>query len=219
MTVNYKKAQIINVKHKQSVECMFNPKELTLSKTVTLTEGKVAHANMPKSTFGGGEAMTLNLELFFDTYREEALEKRDVRKAYTDAVWKLLEIDESTRHTKRPAPPTVLFQWGQLVLFEAVITSITQRFTMFAPSGVPVRATLTVSFKQTVDPTQREATNPTSGGVGGERVWRVNDGDTLAWIAYKEYGDATKWRPIADANNLTRVRRLTPGTMLMVPHV
>lgn len=220
MTDTYVKAKIVKKDHEnESVECLFNPKELTWSKTVTVTQGKVANANMPQTTFGGGQPETLTMELFFDTYSEEALKKRDVRKAYTDAVWKLLEIDERTRRSKDgPRPPIVFFQWGDLTLFEGLITSITQRFTMFAPSGIPVRATLTVSFQQFVDKKQRKGQNPTSSGIGGERMWRVNDGDTLAWIAYKEYGDATKWRPIADANKLTRLRRLAPGTVLMIPH-
>src|SRR6266498_2257597 len=74
------------------------------------------------------------------------------------------------------------------------------------------------TFQQIEDTKQLRPQNPTSGGVGGERVWRVNAGDTLAWIAYQEYGDSTLWRPIADANRLTNVRRLTPGTMLVIPN-
>jgi nucleoid-associated protein YgaU len=59
--------------------------------------------------------------------------------------------------------------------------------------------------------------NPTSGGVGGDRVWVVREGDTLPWIAYSEYNDATEWRAIADANGLTQVRSLVPGTVLVIP--
>ena len=51
-----------------------------------------------------------------------------------------------------------------------------------------------------------------------EHVWTVVEGDTLALIAYREYGDPTLWRRIADANRMSRVRRLTPGAALLVPH-
>lgn len=215
------KACILNIDRPgPPVACMFNPKELTLSKYNYWNQGQTSGANMPQLTFGGGQPMSLNLELFFDTYHEEIPAKRDVRQ-HTRPVWEMLAIDVNLRDTTNTwgRPPKVRFQWGTTSLFDAVITNISERFTLFLPTGTPVRATVQVTFQQVVDPTQRGPQNPTSGGVGGERVWTVNDGDTLAWIAYKEYGDATKWRPIADANKLTRVRRLTPGTGLRIPHV
>ena len=85
-------------------------------------------------------------------------------------------------------------------------------------SQTELGGTLDVTFQQVQDKDQHPPTNPTSGGVGGERVWSVSEGDTLAWIAYKEYGDANRWRLIADANRLTKVRQLTPGMLLEIPN-
>ena len=64
-----------------------------------------------------------------------------------------------------------------------------QQFTLFDTDGKPLRATVDVTFQQIKDPTHLAPQNPTSAGAGGERVWRVQAGDTLAWIAYREYGD------------------------------
>jgi nucleoid-associated protein YgaU len=122
------------------------------------------------------------------------------------------------KKNKNGRPPRVLFQWGETWSFEAVINSVKQQFTLFLSTGTPVRATLDITFQQVTDTAQLRPQNPTSGGVGGERVWRVSAGDTLAWIAFREYGDSTMWRLIADANRLTRVRELTPGTMLVIPN-
>jgi len=129
-------------------------------------------------------------------------------------------VDESLTDpkNKKGRPPRVRFQWGQAWSFDAVITSITQKFTLFKADGTPVRATLDVSFQQVKDASLYPAQNPTSGGIGGERVWTVREGDTLSAIAYAEYGDSNRWRPIADANRLTRVRRLKPGTLLAIPN-
>jgi nucleoid-associated protein YgaU len=100
-----------------------------------------------------------------------------------------------------------------------VITSVGQRFTLFLPdNGTPVRAVLDITFSQTKDEQQQPKQNPTSGGSGGERVWIVRAGDTLPWIAFSEYNNPTEWRRIADANRLYHVRRLTPGTMLLIPN-
>ncbi|SRR6266498_2109737 len=214
------KAVIINLDTdkagEQPIRCMFNPKEYSFTKQNKWAEGKNAPKNMPAMEFGGGQPATLQMQLFFDTYAA----REDVRGKYTDAIWELMLVDKNLadKKSKKGRPPKVRFMWGETWSFDAVITSIKQQFTLFLDSGTPVRAMLDVTFQQIEDTKQLRPQNPTSGGVGGERVWRVNAGDTLAWIAYQEYGDSTLWRPIADANRLTNVRRLTPGTMLVIPN-
>jgi nucleoid-associated protein YgaU len=42
-------------------------------------------------------------------------------------------------------------------------------------------------------------------------------GDTLAAVAFREYGDATLWRAIADANLIDDPLRVRPGTELLIP--
>ena len=203
------------------VECMFNPKEYALAKQNNWKAGTAKGANMPPLDFGGGEPAKLQMQLFFDTYAAaQDGNAKDVRKEYTDKLWKLMMVDPALKHpkNKKARPPLVCFQWGPAWSFDAVITSLNVKFTLFLDRGTPVRATVDVTFTQVVDPTAFQSQNPTSGGVGGERVWTVGEGDTLAWIAYKEYGDPTLWRPIADANRLTSVRRLTPGMHLEIPN-
>jgi nucleoid-associated protein YgaU len=156
-----------------------------------------------------------------DTYADaNSGQAKDVRKEYTDKLWKLMTVDEKLKDkkNKKGRPPTVRFQWGSAWSFNAVVTSLSQKFTLFLSDGTPVRATVTVTFQQIKDETQLAAQNPTSGGVGGERLWTVAEGDTLAWIAYKEYGDTSRWRTIADLNRLNDVRSLTPGTVLVLPN-
>jgi hypothetical protein len=200
------------------IECMFNPKEYTFAKQNTWNKGEKAGENTSDLTFSSGGSTKLTLQLFFDTYEA----KEDVRKKHTSAIWNLMRVDESLRdfapRTGKGRPPMVRFQWGNTWSFDAVITSISQKFTLFLADGTPVRATLDVSFEQIKDEQLYPRQNPTSGGVGGERIWTVRHGDTLAGIAYHHYGDTQQWRRIADANRLTRVRRLTPGLVLVIPN-
>jgi hypothetical protein len=210
------KAEIRNLDRSEpSVECLFNPKEYAIAKSNAWAAKTAKGSNVPQMEFGGGEPSTLTLQLFFDTFEKG----RDVRKAYTDRIWNLMLIDDTlTDHTtQKGRPPRVMFQWGKAWSFEAVIKSITQRFTLFLKNGTPVRATLDVVFQQVKDDKYRPAQNPTSGGIGGERHWTVREGDTLTTIAHQVYGDASHWRPIADANRLTQVRRLPTGIQLAIP--
>jgi len=50
-------------------------------------------------------------------------------------------------------------------------------------------------------------------------VHTVQDGDSLPSIAYRAYGDATRWRAIADANEIDDPLRLRRGTPLMLPRL
>ena len=216
------KAEIVSTESGERVKCLFNPKEYTFSKQNNWKDQQTGK-NVPQIEFGVGQPATLQMELFFDTYahfKSSGAPPKDVRKEYTDKIWKLMIVDPklTDAKNKKGRPPKVIFSWGQTWLFKAVITSITQKFTMFIADGTPVRATLNVSFRQVEDEGALARQNPTSGGVGGERIWTVNEGDTLGLIAYRELGDATRWREIADANQLTRVRRLRPGTVLVIPN-
>jgi hypothetical protein len=214
-------AVIVNVDGNEQVQCLFNPKEYTFAKTNSWPVDQKTGANMPQMTFGGGQPATLKMELFFDTYAGASDgQAKDVRKEYTDKLWKLMIVEAKLKDkkNKKGRPPKVRFQWGTAWSFNAVITSLSQKFTLFLSDGTPVRATVTVTFQQIQDEAQLAAQNPTSGGIGGDRLWTVAAGDTLAWIAYKEYGDTSRWRLIADLNHLTDVRSLTPGTVLVLPN-
>jgi nucleoid-associated protein YgaU len=51
----------------------------------------------------------------------------------------------------------------------------------------------------------------------GHRTHRVVAGDSLASIAYLEYGDPNGWRRLADANGIDDPLRVRDGTVLHVP--
>jgi nucleoid-associated protein YgaU len=106
--------------------------------------------------------------------------------------------------------------------FRAIVDSVQQKFTLFNPAGIPVRATLTVSFKEykTLEEQLKEL-NLQSSDHTKRRV--IKQRDTLARIAYEEYGDPGKWPLIADhAENrgrLADLRQLVPGTEIAIPAI
>lgn len=208
------KATISGVDVDISVTCLFNPKEYTLTRTNNWDIKMIKGKNVPEVTFGGGQPATLTMQLFFDTFEEGT----DVRK-HTKGLWEMMRIndDRINSKTQKGEPPKVTFSWGQYWSFEAVIVSLTQKFSLFLQDGIPVRSTVDVTFKQVQDEMQFAGTNPTSGGGEPHRIHVVQAGERLDWIAYKEYGDSTKWRPIADANNLIQPNRLKPGQKLIIP--
>lgn len=211
------KAVIINLdQQSQRIECMFNPSEYTFSKENMWVQGGSAGRDMPRLEFESGRPATLHMQLFFDTYADQI----DVRDKHTDQIWSLMMVDLDLVNAKtgKARPPKVRFQWGKSWMFDAVIVNITQRFTLFLSDGTPVRAMLDVTFQQVADTRQLKPQNPTSAGLGGERIWTVSAGDSLLSIAYQVYRDPSRWRLIADRNNLADVRRLPPGMVLEIPN-
>lgn len=213
------RATIVNLDQSgsQPIECLFNPKEYTVSKSNDWSVGETSGSNVPPMEFKGGRPATLSMDLYFDTTTTQ----EDVRKKHTEALWSLMLVDDKLKEpkSKMARPPHVRFQWGKTWAFDAVITSLNQAFSLFLADGTPVRAKVTVSFQQLKDAALLPPQNPTSRGDHAHRRWIVSPGDTLQLIAWREYHDTSKWRDIAEANGLTSLRDLPPGLELRIPNV
>lgn len=118
------------------VDVLFNPKEYSLESSNQYSWKTIPGLSQPIAQFISGEATTLTMDLFFDTYEL----MMDVRK-HTSKIVGMLDVDKDLH-----APPLCKFVWGSLQ-FKGIVEKVSQKYTMFLDSGVPVRATLTVTFK------------------------------------------------------------------------
>lgn len=206
------KAFIENLDTGERISVLFNPKEYRISKSNSWPSYATSGGNLPNTVFGGGMPAQMSVQLFFDTYDE----KMDVRR-HTNKIAKLMEVKiQEEGEGRKLRPPKVKFHWGLSWTFKAVILSMTTNFTLFLPTGTPVRATVDVTFQQIEDEKAFPGQNPTSGGAGGRRTHLVASGETLDLIAHQELGDARLWRRIAEANGIIDPLRLTPGSVLTI---
>jgi hypothetical protein len=120
---------------KPSLEVQFNPKELQVDKTVSWTPAG-GHEENPTQEFKEPQSSTLNVTLYFDTYET----KKDVAD-----VLKPLEA-MATIDPKLGRPPLVLFAWGRFV-FQGVVESLSQKFTMFLEDGTRCRCEVGLKMK------------------------------------------------------------------------
>ena len=206
------KAFLTNVETNERIEFLFNPTEYALSKTNNWDAEAIIGFDVPPTEFQGGDPTTLDIELFFDTY-----EKREDVRNYTDKVFALTKISDETRqNSERGRPPRVLFNWGRVFSFQAVITELSVTYTLFLSDGTPVRASMELSLQECEDATQMDPQNPTSQGTYGNTVHVVKPGESIDLIATMVYGDPKAWRVIADANSLDNPKDLQPGTILEI---
>ncbi len=195
-----------------TISFQFNPKEVTIQKTAKW-ERKTAKgakkAGPPE--FSGPEPCKMTLELFFD-----ASAKQD--SSVVAAVEQLFSCTVPTEESagqKKPSPPLVVLHWGSISSFPAFVTSVSAKYTLFTSGGLPIRALCSVSLEEM--PNEQGRQNPTSGSDSVRRAHPLVDGDSLASIAYAEYGDPAAWRAVARFNGIDDPLRCRSGTRLVLP--
>lgn len=195
------------------VHFMFNPFEFTISKTNAWDDKPISGTNVPLVTFKNGGAMSLTLNLYFDTTRNPS----DVR-AYTAPLWKMMMIDEAKADPKtgKGEPPPVAFEWGGLY-FKAIIKTLTETFLLFDPEGVPLRSKAVVTLQQYIDVTdlppqvQEQLANSAA-----QATEQMQEGNRLDNVAAQNGQPPSNYRQIAEQNNIDNPQRVPNGTPLRV---
>jgi len=209
------KATIINLENDEQIPVMFNPEEYSLDLGNTFAEIGIPGLQASPIQYVRGNLRTLNMELFFDTYAKSSKQSHvkqgeDVRK-YTDKLAALMDMDPDLH-----AAPVCQFHWGNKVVIKGVIERLTQKFTMFQSDGIPVRATLNVTFKEfkTVAEQLKEIGRKSADRT---KVKIIKEGDSLWVIAALEYGDPGLWPYIAAKNKIDNPRILEIGREILLP--
>jgi len=205
----------------------FNPTEYTLSKAVQIADVPIPGLDSPILQFVRGQTETLSLDLFFDSTESGMDDNATSVTDLTDPFYQLIKIDGKTH-----APPVCFFSWGASFPgqrsygsdtgsqlrngFKCLVDSVRQRFTLFSPQGVPLRATLTVSLKEykTLAEQLAEINKQTADHT---QAHVVQSSETLSQIASDAYGDPSQWRAIADQNAILDPLDIQPGTILQIP--
>ena len=210
------------------IDVQFNPTELVFNRAVQTAEIGIPGLDSPLLQFVRGQSETLTIDLFFDTTEQGMGVGATSVTTQSDRIYELTKIEPDAH-----APPVVAFMWNQKFPgsdvsdnignqrrtdFQGIVESVRQRFTLFSPDGVPLRAVLTVTFKEykTLDQQLRQL-NLNSPDKTQSHV--LQRGDTLQRIAATHYERASEWRQIASANGIDDPRRLVVGSFLRVPPI
>jgi nucleoid-associated protein YgaU len=202
------------------IQALYNPEKYSVSKSVQYAEIGIPGLDEPILQFIRGQNEKVTLDLFFDTTEQGMVDNvADVRDLTMD-VYTLLKADIETH-----APPRFTIEWGTgMSLFGqgqtsslCVMESMNEEFTLFAPTGEPLRAKLTVTIRMAASIGLQFQENPRNSPDRTKMVMAVG-GQRISDIAYQQYGDPTQWRAIANANpSITNPRFLDAGTTLTVP--
>jgi LysM repeat protein len=206
---------------------MFNPTSLSFSKGAQLAEINIPGLDTPLQQFVRGQTEKLTVKLFFDT-TDSGMDRRAKSVTdETDKFYSFLKIESKTH-----APPICRFAWGtefpggdlpsgesqKRFRFVGVVETVQQEFSLFSPSGTPLRAELTVTMRE-YKPLDLQINQLKLESADRSRVHVVQSGDTLSGLAQRYYESPADWRPLADENGIENPRRLVPGTILRIPPI
>lgn len=211
------------------IELSYNPKELSFSRSNQYSEINIPGLDAPIQQFVRGQSEKLDLELFFDTTQDGMGEGARSVTTETDKIYSLTKINPDTH-----APPVCEFFWNADTVpganlhdalgsegrnsFVCFVEKIDQRFTLFSPEGVPLRATLNVTLREYKTlARQLDELNLNSPDKTQAHVTRRDD--SLSGLASRHYQNPNQWRRIARANDIDDPRRLSPGRVLRLPPV
>lgn len=226
---------------KKTVIVQFNPSEYTLERRVHLAQRRSLGGNgtPDQGQVPAGEPARLTVPLYFDTITDlHSTSLSDVKNAFTStAGLTALAKDQFGRASnKNPAaacaeimqlvkfvrqshqPPKVNFLWGSLD-FVGVVESATAQYTMFSPSGTPVKARVTLVIVGEERSVVQQSTQQPNESPNRTKERTLAQGDQLWMIAGQEYDDPAQWKVIAKANDILNPRKLEKAVVLKVPSI
>jgi hypothetical protein len=112
-------------------------------------------------------------------------------------------------------PSVVRISWGSYI-FDGRLDSLSIDYTLFKPSGEPLRAKVKLSFTSYVSNVEGALkANRLSSDL--THVVIVKSGDTLPLLCHRIYKDCSYYLEIARVNGLTNFRDIKPGSRLHFP--
>ncbi len=193
-----------------SFTVFFNPNTYTQKYEVKYHDCQGQGDTASKQVFGTIKPQEYTFEFLFDG-TGTAMKKIEVRQ----------EIDRflavTGKHDGEIHRPLYLkLSWGSL-LVRGVLKNAEITYNLFKPDGYPLRAKVKATFAENVEDTLRVAEERKS-SPDLTHVHQVSAGEHLSLLAYRYYGDASRYLQVARFNKLRRFR-LEVGQRLVFPPI
>ncbi len=196
---------------KDTFEVMFNPDNYSVKYAVEYEEDQGKGTSGLPQKYKQSKPVEFSLDFTIDG---------------TGAAAEQVEVIDEVRHFLKVVqeydgeihrPPYLKVAWGTL-LFNCVFKGANVKYTLFRPSGAPLRAAISASFLGTVDDTKRVAEERAS-SPDLARYHTVQDNETLPLLCHRYYGSARHYLAVARVNGLNDFRSLITGERLLFPPI
>lgn len=143
---------LVNVTTGESLECLFNPAQL--SEKVSVNWNRLAVPGLSHQVLqyqSTGNRQWGGVEFYLDRFFAAALPEHPDILAFRDFLRALTVPPAATQGVADTAPPRVLVLWPDVLTVEAVVTDLDFDFRQFALDGKPLVYTATCTFEEILD--------------------------------------------------------------------
>ena len=206
-------AGTITLDSKVSFTVQLNPADLKHSRSISYSDTNAQGGINKSPKFSAVGADKVNFSLLLDgtgAVPMAAADRVDV-KTQLENLTKVVYQYIGTQHE----PGHVRLLWGTLIFFGR-LESISTQYTLFKPSGDPLRAKVELAFMGSMSKTEAELESNLSSPDLTHSI-EVREGDTLPLLCKRIYGEPDYYLDVARFNDLLDFRNLKPGVKLSFP--
>lgn len=189
-----------------------NPSSYSRERSIEYSDKKAMGQHAGEAKFSAYGVDTVKFDLILDGTGVTGDSKTDV-----ETQIKSLESVVYSYVGNKHEPNVVRLLWGSLILYGR-LTSMSMEFTLFKPSGAPLRAKVSLSFRGSMT-AEEESRRANRSSPDLTHSVEVKAGDTLPLLCYRIYQDSSYYMEIARVNNISNFRDLKPGTRLYFPPI
>lgn len=204
----------VSIDRSRSVSVMINPAEFSQEYSIEYSDQKTLGQIASENKFSAINSDKVSFSLVLDgtgvVPTPSGTAAKDVKTQITDLLGVVYEYDGETHE-----PSRVRLLWGSLIFFGRM-TSMSTQYTLFKPSGAPLRAKVDLKFVGSMSKSEEQlVSNRSSPDLS--HVVLVREGDTLPLLCASIYGDPAYYPDVARFNGLIDFRHLEPGAKLHFP--
>lgn len=201
----------VSVDQGKSFELMVNPADLSHDFSIRYNETDVAGQLSKMKKFDGVDSEKLAFKIVLDgtgaVSQTEVVDVKTQVKSLSDIIYKYQGVKHEPNHIR--------ILWGSFIFFGR-LESISLKYTLFKPSGEPLRAEIDLKFTGFMT-AEEEALLSNRSSPDLSHVVVVKAGDTLPGLCTKIYSDPLVYKQVAEVNQLANFRKLMPGDRLLFP--
>jgi hypothetical protein len=199
----------VEVVDSKSFEVMLNPASYKRIYSISYNDDEAQGQSASNPKFNVINPQNFSLEIILDGTGVVDPSAPAVK----DQIQQLRDIVAYSGDEHQPLVTRVL--WGILIFF-GCLTSMSVDYTLFKPSGEPLRAKVTLDFKEFMSQ-EEESLRADRQSADLTHVFEVRAGDTLPLLCQRIYKDSGYYTQVARLNNITNFRDIKPGTRLVFP--
>jgi hypothetical protein len=196
-------------------DVLINPAEYSHNFTILYNDTSGAGASAPSPGFNKMGKETMSFTIWFDGTGVVPGFPLSQGSSSVDEQITVFKKMAFRLDGKIHSPNYLEISWGTLV-FRCRLVTMNLTYTMFRPSGEPIRAKCVLSLASYVSADERKK-EAAEQSPDMSHLVSVKSGDTLPLLCYRVYGTSVHYAAVARANGLTSFRNLPAGTQLLFP--